>query len=56
MAAIQKGSAKDDTAMHLLRCLWFFVAHYDIEPPPQLLPAADTLLGTSPAGNKKRPA
>ena len=31
VAAIQKGSAKDDTSMHLLRCLWFFVSHYDID-------------------------
>ena len=31
VAAIQKGSAKDDTAMHLLRCLWFLVAHFDID-------------------------
>ena len=30
VAAIKKGSAKDDTIMHLLRCLWFFVAYYDI--------------------------
>ena len=28
VAAIQKGSAKDDTTMHLLRCLFFFVAYY----------------------------
>ena len=31
VAAIQKGSAKDDTAMHLLRCLWFLVVHFDID-------------------------
>ena len=31
VAAIRKGSARDDTTMHLLRCLWFFVAHYDID-------------------------
>ena len=31
VAAIQKGSARDDTSMHLLRYLWFFVAHYDID-------------------------
>ena len=30
VAALQKGSAKDSIVMHLLCCLWFFVAHYDI--------------------------
>ena len=30
VAALQKGSAKDNTVMHLLRCLSFFVAHYNI--------------------------
>ena len=28
-AAVQKGAAKDDLVMHLLHCLWFFMAHYD---------------------------
>ena len=31
VAAIQKGSARDDTSMHLLSCLWFFVSNYDID-------------------------
>ena len=31
VAAIQKGSSKDGSVMHLLRCLWFFVAYYDID-------------------------
>ena len=30
VVALQKGSAKEQTVMHLLRCLWFFVAYYDI--------------------------
>ena len=30
VAALTKGSAKELTAMHLLRFLWFFVAYYDI--------------------------
>ena len=30
VAAVQKGVSKDQSAMHLLRCLWFFTAHYDI--------------------------
>ena len=28
--AIQKGSSKDNMVMHLLRCLWFFQALFDI--------------------------
>jgi len=30
VAAINKGSAKEDHVMHLLRTLWFFCAHFDI--------------------------
>ena len=30
VAAIKRGAATDSTVMQLLRCLWFFVAHYDI--------------------------
>ena len=30
VSAINKGSAKDSTVMHLLRCLWFFTALFDI--------------------------
>ena len=30
VVAINKGSSKDPLVMHLLRCLWFFVAFYDI--------------------------
>ena len=29
VAAVQKGSSKDDLVMHLLRCLWFFTAYFD---------------------------
>ena len=31
VAALANGTAKDNVAMHLLRVLWFFVGHYDIE-------------------------
>ena len=31
VTAINKGSAKDTTVMHLLRCLWFFTALFDID-------------------------
>ena len=30
VAALSKGSAHDIVVMQLLRCLWFFIAHYDI--------------------------
>ena len=30
VAAIRKGSAKEEVVMHLLRALWFFAAHFDI--------------------------
>ena len=31
VAAIHKGSARDTIVMHLLRSLWFFTAHYDVD-------------------------
>ena len=31
VAAVQKGSSKDTSVMHLLRCLWFFISYYDID-------------------------
>ena len=31
VSAINKCSAKDSTVMHLLRCLWFFTALFDID-------------------------
>ena len=31
VSAINKGSAKDSTVMHLLRCLWFFTALFNID-------------------------
>ena len=30
VVTINKGSSKDILAMHLLRCLWFFVTHFNI--------------------------
>ena len=41
VAALQKGSAKDNTVMHLLRCLWFFVAHYNIVLMPEHIAGVD---------------
>ena len=31
VAAINKGSARNTVVMHLLRSLWFFTSHYDID-------------------------
>ena len=30
VACVKKGTSKEETVMHLLRCLWFFTAYYDI--------------------------
>ena len=30
IAVVKKGSSKEAPVMHLLRCLWFFVAQYNI--------------------------
>ena len=30
VAAVSKGSAKEPVVMHLLRSMWFFVAHFDM--------------------------
>jgi len=38
--AINKGSSKDKLVMHLLQCLWFFVAHFDIQVTATHLPGA----------------
>ena len=38
VAAINKGSSKDALVMHLLRCLWFFIAHFDISIAATHLP------------------
>ena len=38
VAALANGTAKDNVAMHLLRVLWFFIAHYDIELIPKHIP------------------
>ena len=31
VSAISKGSSKETYVMHLLRCLWFFVAYFDVD-------------------------
>ena len=38
--SIWKGASKDTIVMHLLRCLWFFTAHYSIHITATHLPGA----------------
>ena len=38
--AINKGSSKDAMVMHLLRCLWFFTAIFDIQIIAKHIPGA----------------
>ena len=40
VAAVRKGSAKEAMVMCLLRCLWFFVAHYDMNIIIEHIPGA----------------
>lgn len=40
VSAIIKGSAKEHTVMHLLRCLWFIAAYYDVKLTAQHIPGA----------------
>ena len=38
VAAICKGSSEDKVVMHLLRCLWFFIAYFDIDLSVEHIP------------------
>ena len=38
VAAICKGSSKDKVVMHLLRCLWFFIAYFDTDLSVEHIP------------------
>ena len=38
VTAINKGSCRDIVVMHLLRCMWFFVAYFDIDIVAKHLP------------------
>ena len=40
VVALSNGTAKDNTVMHLLCVLWFFIAHYDIELLSKHIPGA----------------
>ena len=41
VAIIRSGSSKDPVAMHLMRCLFFFTAVYQLVLAPQHLPGKD---------------
>ena len=48
VAIITSGSSRDPVVMHLMRCLFFFVAHYELVLSPKHIPgklneAADNL-------------
>ena len=43
VTAVSKGTAKPDLVMHLLRCLWFFTAYYDIVIRIQHIPGSSNL-------------
>ena len=43
VTAINKGACRDRVVMHLLRCMWFFVAHFDINIVAKHLPGKDNI-------------
>ena len=43
VSAINKGSSKDKTGMHLLRCLWFFAALFQIRITAIHIPGVDNV-------------
>ena len=38
VVTVNKESTKEERVMHLLRCLWFFVAHYDLDLVVKYIP------------------
>lgn len=52
VAAINKGSAKTPIVMHLLRCLWFFCAYFDITLTASHIPGAINTLADQLSRNK----
>ena len=44
VTATNKGSCRGEVVMYLLRCTWFFVAHYDIKIVAKHLPGSDNLV------------
>ena len=50
--SIRKGASKDNIVMHLLRCLWFFTAHYDIHITVTHLPGVQNTAANLLSRNK----
>ena len=44
VTAINKGSCREAVVMHLLRCMWFFVAQFDIRVVAEHLPGKDNII------------
>jgi len=44
VTAVNKGSCREAVVMHLLRCMWFFVAHFDIRVVAEHLPGKDNTI------------
>ena len=51
VVAINKGSSKDTLVMHLLCCLWFFVAYFDITVSATHLPGVTNITADCLSGN-----
>lgn len=43
VAIVKSGSSKDPTVMHLMRCLFFFVAHYQLVLLPAHIPGKENV-------------
>ncbi|XP_065915626.1 uncharacterized protein [Dysidea avara] len=50
--SINKGSSKEPIAMHLLRCLWFFSAHFDIRVVASHIPGVENIAADQLSRNK----
>ena len=44
VAIVKLGSSKDPTVMHLMRCLFFFVAHYQLVLLPAHIPGKENVV------------
>jgi len=51
VTAINKGSCREAVVMHLLRCMWFFVAHFDIRVVAEHLAGKDNTIADQISGN-----
>ena len=51
VTAINKGSCREAMVMHLLRCMWFFVAQFDIRVVAEHLPGKDNIIANQLSRN-----